>query len=205
MPEDSKYLPADERRSRTVETVLQLAATQNPSEITTAAIAKAMDVTQGALFRHFASKEAIWEAVMDWVSERLLGRIADLAQPKDSPALIRLEAIFLAHIDFVAKHPGVPRLLFGELQRAKASPARAVARQLLKHYGQHLAAIIEQGKASGELNPALDTQAAISLFIGSIQGLVMQSLIQGGQLKAQASGVFAILRHGICNPGASIA
>ena len=48
-----KHLPADERRAVTVESVVALAGSQNPSEITTAAIAKHMNLTQGALFRHF--------------------------------------------------------------------------------------------------------------------------------------------------------
>ena len=59
-----KHLPADERRAVTVESVVALAGSQNPSEITTAAIAKHMNLTQGALFRHFPNKEAIWQAVM---------------------------------------------------------------------------------------------------------------------------------------------
>ncbi|HHH6468850.1 TPA: TetR/AcrR family transcriptional regulator, partial [Escherichia coli] len=46
-----KHLPADERRAVTVESVVALAGSQNPSEITTAAIAKHMNLTQGALFR----------------------------------------------------------------------------------------------------------------------------------------------------------
>ena len=43
-----KHLPADERRAVTVESVVALAGSQNPSEITTAAIAKHMNLTQGA-------------------------------------------------------------------------------------------------------------------------------------------------------------
>src|SRR3972149_3626770 len=44
-----------------------MAAEQNPSEITTAAIAKRMKLTQGAIFRHFPSKDSIWQAVMEWL------------------------------------------------------------------------------------------------------------------------------------------
>ncbi|HLT03383.1 MAG TPA: TetR family transcriptional regulator, partial [Pseudomonas sp.] len=58
MNSHSKHLPADERRTLTVEAVVQLAGASNPSEITTAAIAQHMGVTQGALFRHFPSKDA---------------------------------------------------------------------------------------------------------------------------------------------------
>ena len=63
-----KNLPAKERRNVTIEAVIELAATTNPSEITTAAIAKHMHLTQGALFRHFPNKDAIWQAVMKWVA-----------------------------------------------------------------------------------------------------------------------------------------
>ena len=62
------YLPAEERRTATVETVVKLAAEQNPADITTTAIAERMGLTQGALFRHFPTKEAILEATMSWVS-----------------------------------------------------------------------------------------------------------------------------------------
>ena len=57
-----------------------MAAEQNPNDITTAAIAKRMGLTQGALFRHFPSKDAILQAVMAWVAERLLARVDEAAQ-----------------------------------------------------------------------------------------------------------------------------
>jgi TetR/AcrR family transcriptional regulator len=71
----SKNLPADQRRAVTIKSVVELAGIQNPSKITTAAIAKHMNLTQGALFRHFSNKEAIWQAVMEWVAEHLLDKI----------------------------------------------------------------------------------------------------------------------------------
>jgi TetR/AcrR family transcriptional regulator len=66
MENRARNLPADERRAVTVEAVVELAKSQNPGDITTAAIAKHMNLTQGALFRHFPSKEAIWMAVMEY-------------------------------------------------------------------------------------------------------------------------------------------
>ena len=193
-----KHLPADERRAITVEAVIALAAEQNPGEITTAAIAKHMGLTQGALFRHFPSKEAILQAVMEWVAERLLARVDKAAQAAASP-LAALEAVFMTHIDFVAQHPGVPRMLFGELQRAVDTPAKRMARTLIDRYGVRLAALIVQGKARGELDNEVDTAAAVTLFIGAIQGLIMQSLLAGNteRMRADAPGAFAIYRRGI--------
>ena len=198
MESNIKHLPANERRAVTVEAVIALAAEQNPGEITTAAIARHMGLTQGALFRHFPSKDAILQAVMEWVAERLLARVDKAAQAAVSP-LAALEAIFMTHIDFIAQHPGVPRMLFGELQRAADTSAKMMARTMLDRYGKRLSALIEQGKAQGELAAEVNTAAAATLFIGAIQGLVMQSLLAGnaGQMRAGAPGAFAFYRRGI--------
>lgn len=193
-----RNLPADQRRAATVEAVIELAAEHNPGDITTAAIAGRMNLTQGALFRHFASKEAVWEAVMEWVAERLLARVDQATRDVASP-LAALEAAFLAHVEFVVRFPGVPRMLFGELQRAEDTAAKRKVRQLLAQYGERLAGLIEAGKAAGELTAEIGTDAAVAHFIGTVQGLVMQSLLAGDpeRMRSGAPNAFAIYRRGI--------
>ena len=197
-PQHPRHMPSEERRAVTVETVLELAAERNPGEITTTVIAKRMGVTQGALFRHFPTKDVLWQSVMEWVAERLMSRMERAAAGADSP-LAALEAMFMAHVDFVAEHPGVPRLLFGELQKAEATPAKRMAQTLIRRYGERLRAILAEGRVSGELDPELDKQAAATAFIGAIQGLVMQSLLAGdvAHMRREAPGVFALYRRGI--------
>lgn len=194
----TKYLSADERRAVTVEAVVKLASTQNPSEITTASIAKHMGVTQGALFRHFPSKDAIWQRVMEWVTERLLHRLDRAAEGAASP-LAAMEAMFMSHAEFVAEHPGVPRMMFGELQRAEPTPAKRMVQTLIEKYGERISLMIERGKAQGELPVTLETQAAVTMFVGTIQGLVMQSLLtdDAERIRREAPRVFAIYRRGI--------
>ncbi|MFO7602577.1 MAG: TetR family transcriptional regulator [Gammaproteobacteria bacterium] len=201
MRPSNKHLPAEERRAVTVEAVVELAAEQNPSEITTAAIARRMGVTQGALFRHFPNKDAILQAVMEWVAERLLSRIDKAVQAAASP-LAALESMFMAHVDFVCEHPGIPRMLFGELQRAQESAPKRMAQTLIRRYGERLGRVIDEGKACGEIDAGLDAQAAATLFIGTIQGLVMQSLLAGDvrRMRREAPGVFAIYQRGIRRP-----
>ncbi|MHB8708942.1 MAG: TetR/AcrR family transcriptional regulator [Desulfuromonadales bacterium] len=198
MRTSNKYLPAEERRAMTVETVVDLAAEQNPSDITTAAIAKRMGLTQGALFRHFPTKDDILQAVMEWVAQRLLARVHQAAQSASSP-LAALEAVFMAHIDFVAQHPGVPRMLFGELQRPEETAPKRLAQTLIRRYGEYLHRILEDGKQQGELDAAVDVDAASLLFIGSIQGLVMQSLLAGQveSIRRDAPRVFALFCRAI--------
>ena len=193
-----KHLPAEKRRLVIVETVVELAGEQNPSEITTAAIAKRMGLTQGALFRHFPNKESILQAVMEWVSEQLLSRIEKASKAKSSP-LDALESMFMAHVEFINKHPGISRMLFSELQRSEKTVPKQMAQTLINRYEKYLNRLFEQGKICGEIDEKLDNEAASILFIGTIQGLVMQSLITGdvNHIYRNAPKVYAIYQQGI--------
>ena len=193
-----EHLSSEDRRAATVGAVIALAANHDPGEISTTAIAKHMGVTQGALFKHFPTKDAILEAVMTWVADRLLARVdsAASAMPTASQAL---EAMFLAHTSFVTEHPGVPRMMFGELQRAGSTAPKRMAATMLRQYAERLRLQLERGRASGEFAPQLDMEAAATLFVGTIQGLVMQALIAGDvqRISRDAPRVFAIYLRGI--------
>ncbi|MBN1141138.1 MAG: TetR family transcriptional regulator [Deltaproteobacteria bacterium] len=101
MGHPGQSLPAEERRALTVEAVIALAAEKNPAEITTAAIAHRMGLTQGALFRHFPNKDSLLQTVMQWVAERLLARIEQAVALASSP-LAALESLFMARVEPLA-------------------------------------------------------------------------------------------------------
>ena len=198
----AQHLPADERRLATVEAVLFLAGSKNPAEISTSTIARQMNLSQGALFRHFPTKDAIWEAVMAWVADRLMARIESAAQGVESP-LAAMEAMFMSHIEFVIEHPGVPRMIFGELQKADSTPTKQIAHELIQRYAEKVCSRIEHGKLAGEIAPEVDTQAAATLFIGTIQGLVMQSMLSGDiqRIRKDAPKAFVVYRRCLrCTP-----
>lgn len=201
MASRTQHLSADARRAVTVQAVVALAAAGNPSAITTADIAGQMGVTQGALFRHFSNKEAVWQAVMEWVRDHLLARIDLAVDGLDSP-LSALEALFLAHIDFVCEFPGVPRMIFGELQHPQPTPAKQVVRELLQQYRGRVQRLLEQARDHGQVPATLDHDSATALFIGTVQGLVMQSLLAGDvmHIRTTAPGAFALYLRGIRSP-----
>jgi AcrR family transcriptional regulator len=166
-------LSADARRAATVETVIGLAAATNPADITTAQIAAQMGVTQGALFRHFADKQAIWAAVMDWTATTLLARFDAVT---GVTPIERLRAMFATHIDFVVTHPGVPRILFGELQRDGDAQGKMCVRALMAAYRERVTALLTEAKAQSLIAERVDISAASTMFLGMVQGLVMQAM-----------------------------
>lgn len=192
-------LPTEERQAEIVAAALRLARDTSPALITTSDIAAAIGVSQGAVFKHFASKDAIWLAAMKWVRERLLAALDDAARAAPT-ALQGLAGVFRAHVAFVVAHPGVPRFIFHELQQPADSPAKQDVRALLQAYRKLLLRLFRQAVDAGQLPTGLDLEAAATLFVGIVQGLVMQSMLTGhpAAMTAQADPIFAIYLRGIC-------
>ena len=191
-------LPTEERQAEIVAAALRLAREVSPALITTGDIAAAVGVTQGAVFKHFATKDAIWLAAMNWVRRQLLSTLDEAAEAAPT-ALEALGAVFHAHVAFVAAHPGVPRLIFHELQQPADSPAKQEVRALLQAYRKLLLRLFGTAVEAGQLPAQLNQDAAATLFVGIVQGLVMQAMLTGkpAAMKSQAEHVFAIYLRGI--------
>lgn len=190
----------ESRQAEIIATMIALAAERNPADVTTTDIAKAMNVTQGALFRHFPTKEAIRLAVIEWIEARLMAKLGD-AQESAPNVLSGLEAMFLAHVQFIREFPGVPRLVFAELQHPDSSPVRQRVQKVMQRYRQTLAEALDQAKAAQLIRHDVDGQAAAALFLGAIQGLVMQSMLGGPSLEADKQ-VLGVLRLYLASLGA---
>lgn len=193
-----KRMSSAERQGEIIRVAVELAAEKGVDSVTTQDMADAMNLTQGAIFRHFATKDDIWIAVIVWVRERLM-KVLDKAAADASDPLNAIERMFFAHITFISKHPAIPRLLFSELLHKKNSKLRQLIEGIISGYEAKIAGLLEQAKPQSLVSADLDSQSAAVLYIGMIQGLVMQSSIFGGKraLQQQAEKTFPIFLHGI--------
>jgi AcrR family transcriptional regulator len=188
----------EQRQVEIVEAALRLAREISPALITTADIATEIGVTQGAVFKHFPTKDAIWLAAMRWVRDTLLQKLQTAADDAVTP-LEALAAIFRAHVEFVIAHPGVPRFIFHELQQPADSAAKLEVRGVLQGYRKLLLGRLAESIEQKQVSPDLDPEAAATSFIGLIQGLVMQSMLTGrpAAMRPQAIAIFALYRRGL--------
>lgn len=204
MPESTtvrKRLSTEERQEEIVRVAVELAADKGVESVTTQDMAQAMHVTQGAIFRHFASKDDIWYAVIVWVRERLMGVLEKAAAGGTDP-LDTVQRMFSAHMGFIAQHPAIPRLLFSELLHKKNSRFRELIVGLIAGYEARIAGLLEHAKAQGLVRADLDCSSAALLYIGMIQGLVLRSNVMDGAqtLQATAQATFAVFCAGLRNP-----
>lgn len=192
-------LKTEDRQAELVQAALRLAAQRSPAEVTTGDLAQSIGITQGGVFRHFESKEAIWLAVLDWVHQALIAHLEQAAQASPDRPWQALRGVFMAHIDFVQRYPGVPRLVFQELQHARGTPLKDKVQSIMRDYRQLLCGLLAQAHQDGLLAPEADLKGAAVLFIGAVQGLVMQSLITGSLegIGQQAKAVFNIYEAGL--------
>jgi TetR/AcrR family transcriptional regulator len=194
------------RQAGLVEAALQLASQRSPIEITTAELAKAVGISQGAVFKHFPSKEAIWLAVLDWTAGALMERlhaaaesVGDGAHTQIATPFVALQAVFHAHVAFVVENPGVPQVLFQELQHRQDTAIKVRVRDIMQQHRTLVLGLLNSAKAQSLLHPNADLQGAAVLLLGSVQGLIMQSMVTGltSTLREQAVGVFDIFLRGI--------
>lgn len=199
MQGSASRFPTETRQAEIVAAALRLAENCSPAAITTMDLARAVGLTQGALFKHFPNKEAIWLAAMNWVATHLLRTVNEAAQHAPTP-VEALHRVFEAHVAFVMTHPGVPRMIFHELQQPNDSPLKQQVRLLMQGYRQLLLGLLNAAQQRGDLVSAVDAPAAATLFLGIVQGLVMQSMMSGlmSTMQAEAPRVFQLYLRAIC-------
>ncbi len=193
-----RRMSTDERQSEIIRVAVELAAEKGVDGVTTQDMADAMKVTQGAIFKHFATKDDIWVGAMQWIRDRLMSVLEKAASQATDP-LDAIERMFFAHIGFIARHPAIPRVLFSDLLHRKNSKLRELVQTIISGYENKIANFLEAAKQQDMVSPELDSKSAAVLYIGMIQGLVMQVSIFGGQrtLQEEAKKTFPIYLYGI--------
>ncbi len=201
-----KRLGADERREEIIRVTLDLAATHGVDNVTTRDMAQAMGVTQGTVLRHFLSKDAIWLAVMQWVRARLAGSLGRAAGQGRDP-LDALQHMFFTHIAFITAHPAIPRILTSEHLHGRSAILRRLVTETMLDYETEIAGLLSDARAQGQARADLDVHAAATLYLGMIQGLVLQTSILRGQrtltartLATEAARTFPVFLDAIRSP-----
>ncbi len=103
-----------QNRKQQILEILALQLEENPgTRITTAGLAKAVGVSEAALYRHFASKAKMFEALIDFSEDSVFGLVNSiLEQEKD--AIKRCEKIVQLLLGFSERNPGITRVLVGD-------------------------------------------------------------------------------------------
>lgn len=141
------------------------------NKITISQIAREVHVTDGAIYRHYRSKEEIFEALMGYMEANLLTPLNDV-QKESSDTKRRLNAIFSHYMEFLEGHPGLARLLLGHgATEATQLPERV--KLLNAKIRAQVAQMLKFGDAQGVLRIGVTPEQAAELFYGLLMGTAM--------------------------------
>ncbi len=102
-----------ERKLQILQTLAQMLEQPKGEKITTAALAARLDVSEAALYRHFASKAQMFEGLIEFIESTVFGLINQIAEQQES-GLSQVQAITGMLLNFAERNPGMTRVLIGD-------------------------------------------------------------------------------------------
>ena len=129
-------------------------------------IAEAAGVSKANIYHHFASKEALYFAIMRRSAEELTALLENLAEGKGSFNR-RLQAFAAAHLEHLFENAPRVRLVLREAFSGDEEKTRAVVEQMVGGVVNRMIAIFEAGQRAGLLRPDLDPGLCAHLLMGA--------------------------------------
>lgn len=161
------------RREEIVRAALSLIATDGPGALTTPAIALAVGVSQGAVFRHFTTKLDILIACVDWIGDQVHGAVTSAAA-RPGTAEKRLRHIVAALLTVAKTIPAMPTTMFSRELHAEFPQLHEHLRERRRRFHAVLEELLADGVARGEFAAGLDIEAAAHLVFGMVHSLLFR-------------------------------
>ena len=102
-----------ERRLQILQVLAEMLQNPKGERVTTAALATKIDVSEAALYRHFASKAQMFEGLISFIDQTVFGLINQINQKEES-GLAQARGILQMLLFFAEKNPGMTRVLLGD-------------------------------------------------------------------------------------------
>src|SRR5690606_8928502 len=104
---------AGERKQQILETLAKMLESPKREKITTASLAAKLDVSEAALYRHFASKAQMFEGLIDFIEQTLFGLINKITT-EETDGIAQTRRMVGVLLMFAEKNPGMTRVLIGD-------------------------------------------------------------------------------------------
>jgi TetR/AcrR family transcriptional regulator len=102
-----------ERRLQILQTLASMLETPRGEKITTAALAAKLDVSEAALYRHFASKAQMFEGLIEFIESTVFSLVNKI-QSESEDGVAQAEQTVVMLLRFAEKNQGMTRVLIGE-------------------------------------------------------------------------------------------
>lgn len=119
-----------ERKLQILQTIAEMLQDPKGEKVTTAALAARLDVSEAALYRHFASKAQMYDGLIEFIESSLFSVINRIGA-EESAGLRQVELTLALLLGFAQKNRGLTRVLIGDALVHENDRLQARINQLL--------------------------------------------------------------------------
>ena len=159
-----------ERRVQILQVLAEMLQQPGAERVTTAALAARLAVSEAALYRHFASKAQMFEALIDFIESSVFGLINQIGE-REPAGRARAARIVAMVLQFGEKNPGMARVMVGDALVFEHERLQQRMNQFFDRIESTLRQCLRPAAgAAGSATPSVDAQVAASVLTAFIQG-----------------------------------
>ena len=144
--------------------------------ITTSSLANSVGVSEAALYRHFASKAKMFEALINYAEESIFGLANKILEQETDPT-IRCYKIINLILSFSEKNPGITRLLIGDILLGENERLHLRVTQFFERIELQIRQILREANLTNGPRPISNIDAAANQMLVYIEGKLSQFII----------------------------
>lgn len=194
-----KRLKPGERRAQILQTLAAMLQEPGNERITTAALAKRLQVSEAALYRHFASKAQMFEGLLDFIEQTVLSLVQQIAGEKAVLGTLTLEEgraraarIASVLLQFAEKNPGMVRMMVGDALQGENERLQARMNQFFERIESTLrqclrGAALAHGSGTPTVDAQIGARVLVDFTVGRLQRFVRSGFRQRPTDELQAS------------------
>ncbi|OGT82048.1 MAG: nucleoid occlusion factor SlmA [Gammaproteobacteria bacterium RIFCSPLOWO2_02_FULL_61_13] len=162
-----------DRKQQILEVLARELETHPGSRITTAGLAQAVGVSEAALYRHFASKARMFEALIDFAEDSVFSLVNRILE-QDQDAVTRCERITRVLLGFSDRNPGITRILLGDALVGENERLRARVGRFFERVETQLKQVLREANLVDGLRAAASIDASANQIMALIEGRICQ-------------------------------
>ena len=162
-----------ERRVQILETLATMLQEPGAERVTTAALAAKLDVSEAALYRHFASKAQMFEGLIEFIEQSVFTLVNQIVE-RESDAGVQVQRVLAVLLQFGEKNPGMTRVMVGDALVFENDRLTARMNQFFERIESQLRQSLRQhAETKASTTPTVDANAQASVLtafaIGRLQ------------------------------------
>ena len=160
---------AGERKLQILQVIAEMLETPQGEKVTTAALAARLDVSEAALYRHYASKAQMYEGLIEFIENSVFSVINQIEQDEEN-GIRQAELIVTSLLRFAQKNRGLTRVLIGDALVHENPRLQVRINQLLERIEASLKQSLRISSTQGALSAEHDFGAHANTLVAYVLG-----------------------------------